>query len=332
LILKSTLEKLKFIPVRFVQETMTFEKFPSLQNYNSDMKFEENNDSDFCAREKVDGSNVQFLFQRDKTVLMGKRNECSKDKPWMESENATLFNKVFEKTVEEYAEDFKLIQEDVNADGLSRRVFGEFYGPSVNKRIDYGSDHRICAFVMYINGEIMSQHALTIYFKKFKKLKLAPLIKVGKLMEMISIPLTTVHKQYETFAKDDVEGIVVYLWHDKASARWNTMFKIKSDAFKDIEKVSKQHQQNSLAKNLNVTYNGYFTSNRIIDAMSKIGTDQSFINDIKAEIIRDVNQDFDENEMKNLAKLNRQQVNQAKKLRIDIVSEIKKLTVCADNK
>jgi len=128
---------------------MDFQKFPSINDWKTGSARHGflaivGPDDVFVLQEKVDGANIQLLFQPGKPLQVGRRTG------WLR-EGENFFN-VWD-TLKAYKEDLSRLQAHVDETHETWRLFGEIYGPKIQRRIPYCDESRICLFDVTLESE-----------------------------------------------------------------------------------------------------------------------------------------------------------------------------------
>ena len=120
-------------------QKMEFQKFPSLEDWTNKKAREGflarlshptvHNGVHLVVQEKVDGANIQLLFQPGRPMRVGRRTA------WLK-EGDHFFD--IWTTLERYKGDLDRIQAHVDKTAKTWRLYGEIYGPKVQRRIPYG--------------------------------------------------------------------------------------------------------------------------------------------------------------------------------------------------
>lgn len=138
---------------------MEFHKFPSMEDWTNKkarqgflkvLSAPENKDVHLVVQEKVDGANIQLLFQPGQPMRVGRRNA------WLQ-EGDNFFD--IWTTLDSYKDSLDRIQAHVDSTNVTWRLYGELYGPKVQRRIPYcegqsdkpTAQSRICLFDLRIN-------------------------------------------------------------------------------------------------------------------------------------------------------------------------------------
>lgn len=251
----------------------------------------------YVATEKLDGSNIQLIFQpgihciekmMEVTEFCSRSNKLNKTSNFQGASIPEL--------LERYKEIIRLLQIYANQFELPVNLYGELYGYGIQKRINYGKDKYLTFFDMRINGHPVSQKDFCDYMHylewrtEFKNIYVKPFKIFDSLEE--ALELSPEFESAFSPTKDHAEGWVIKPW-DVASTFY---LKIKSEKFKEKTKVREiKNKEYSITVNkLKAYFNGMINENRVLSAFSKIGEierpDQ--IGDYVKYVLEDVKKDF----------------------------------------
>lgn len=274
---------------------MDFKKFTSIENsYRQKFvdKFHIDPETMFIGTEKLDGANIQLLFQPDKEMIVGKRTSyLTKEDNFFDIWN----------TLERYKKETNEIQEWCNKTARTARLFGEIYGPGINGRVDYGTEKKIAIFDLHLDEVLCSQFRLLLYAVRWDIEHLLPqrIIK-GTLEQCMAYDV-------ENMPRKDCEGIVIQPYSEKIENRHGERFilKKKSKKFEDVrvDEINKgagraEPKENDIIYMLNKQFRQYITKNRVIDIFAKHGQISEMkqighyiilvLEDAKADFVKDV--------------------------------------------
>jgi Rnl2 family RNA ligase len=104
---------------------------------------------EFIIQEKLDGTNLQFLFRPNLLVQVGSREQFVYGRKdhfgILENIETSEFFQNFIKTVQTY----------VNKKNEILRIFGEYYAGNIQGKIDYGTKRDYVIFDIELNGELL---------------------------------------------------------------------------------------------------------------------------------------------------------------------------------
>ena len=288
---------------------MSFHKFSSISN-TSDKKelgfFLErypilsDKKTRFIEWEKIDGSNLQLIFERGKdNFVLGSRNETKSESSDHYGSRAILSTERFQQFKEMV---LQFISRDENIESLN--IYGEVFGTPVINRIDYGTQRRILFYAMKINGIFVTPLYFIEYFMGkygFSDL-LCPYKIKENLAEILEEDVETESVLLCDGAKRRIkEGVVIAPYDENivTSVGNRFIFKKKSKAFKEKEgsKISKGPVQfGDLTIILNNKFLEYINENRMIGMFSKVGRKIESNKEIGfwvKEILQDAKEEFE---------------------------------------
>lgn len=131
---------------------MTFREYPSIENNYQQKhvdyfleKLPAIAKARFVMQEKIHGANFRLLFSPSAPVVIGSRNQ-----------NLTELGKDhfgLRKVLERHAVDLDKLQRLADEGGRPFTIYGELFGPGIQKEIDYGPDKRIRFFDIWFDGD-----------------------------------------------------------------------------------------------------------------------------------------------------------------------------------
>ena len=256
----------------------------------------------WVVTEKIDGSNFQLVINmNDGSFEVGKRSQIIENEKqdvvdlWRHKDR---FVEIVDQLYQYFLTSF------FTSDGTNKPpvqyiiVYGEFFGPKIMQRIDYGAnrDWRLFA-IGYVNHE-------QYYALSFKTL-VDTLNEIGqseRLVPILGYTDSAEHgcqfpndMQSRLTASDSVmEGIVVCPY----DVGCNIRFKVKNEKY--AEKDNNKRHQHYLAtidgttERLHLAFKEYCTENRMYSVFSKFGrcVDKKETSKYLAEFIRDAIEEF----------------------------------------
>lgn len=290
-----------------------FIKYPSIENHYRDkyidyMKYRHPDleRESFVLQEKVDGANFQTLITRD-AIVHSKRNSVlnpgDKFYGW-------------EEVVNEYDILYRHIQYMILGEKWdSVRLYGEIYGGSIQNRIAYSKDKKICYYDMMISVGGEETWSTPRYFREFmdsiaQVLDLDPLSIRAPEVDLVFGLKDALNGRTErdTLLSDgtiggdkQIEGYVIKPWEnvylDGNGSPFN--LKMKNERFMDggsPKKIPKELPE--YIKVLMVSFSNYLSENRVKDYFSKNGEIQSdkqigeYLSGITKDAISDFRKDW----------------------------------------
>lgn len=284
---------------------MDFKKYNEIENsYNTKslMKHLEYNprlsNIDYIVREKLDGANLQLLFQPFKEMLIGKRSQYI-------TEDDSFFD--VRATLQKYRNDLIELQGFADLNNSTLRVYGELFGPGINGRVNYGKEKQIAVFDVYVNDIILTQNELELLWDDCKNntLLLAPVVKyVTGLDQALSV-----NEVFDSLILNEpgnlAEGIVITPYDEVVRMPNGERFilKKKTEAFSEKMKVKTKKSKEEISPEVlkaYTTFREYINENRVLSCFSKHGNiaEEKQIGDyirlIREDAIKDFEKDHSE--------------------------------------
>lgn len=239
----------------------------------------------YVMLEKIDGANIQFIFENGELVGVASRNQLVE-----EDYDFNSYKKVIQQP--EFVELFDRlkkisIEKPVN-------LYGEIYSNNIQKNIHYGEHTNIKFFALQLNSNYVG-------FIAFKQIiandnLIVPVVgHYGSIEEALKFDVNN-FKSIVANNDEIAEGVIIEPINYWDSRR---IVKFKSDKFKEIKPVKKQTTSPEV-KNLQCMFqDGYLTENRLKNVISHY--DLSNIDNILKykivnEFVKDAKEDFIKNE------------------------------------
>ena len=286
---------------------MSFIKYSSLENHTNSKflaKIVEaitlgHCEDYFVAREKIHGTNFSVIITKD-SIQPAKRSG-----PIAETESFFGWQDLMAK----YRKNFESVQQKLIAgqynqeiEGLPGfvppvnveqiQIFGEFAGDGIQKEVDYGEKDFYVFDVMF-DGKYINDVAAN-GVASYAKLKMAPIIAIGTLEELLKLPVefnTTVPEYNKRWDKaenglydfvqpkpptDNVaEGLVIKPVHPAFLSNGSRIaIKYKTDAFKEKGKGKAPKLPTPMTEKdiaLATQFSEFITENRLSNVLSHIG-------------------------------------------------------------
>ncbi|MBD3350614.1 MAG: hypothetical protein GF364_03915 [Candidatus Lokiarchaeota archaeon] len=248
----------------------------------------------YILTEKIDGANIQLVFNPNTELIIAKRTSIvtPKDK---------FFN-IFG-VIEDYKKELDKIQRFVNDNGKSIRIYGELFGKGINRRLPYSEKKEIRFFdAMIENGDEEIYLTQKEFIKFLENLDLKHLFVpiVGYADGLEEAMNYDVEKLESQIAKGKAaEGIVIKLYEILRKKNKLPFFlKKKSKSFEELKPKKKPSRKidNEVIK-LRKEFLRYITKNRLQGIFSKEGMIQSkkeigkyiglFIVDARKDFLKD---------------------------------------------
>jgi hypothetical protein len=257
-------------------------KYPKIKNHTDKnlinqwlLKLPNLLDIDYIGQLKYDGSNVSIEFKKNQDFkIFTRNNRLGGNGDFMGFREILSKPKyqVFLNKIQAWLDIHNILQ--------SINLFGELYGPGVQKRINYGKERAIKFFDVYFDSKLQSVAELNNLFKQLDALDFLVeiLLKDVCFKEMINLA-------EKISNSTDIEGFVIkplnYVFLDNENLPF--YIKVKSKKFMDIDKnliddkelktntielqnTDKESDTNTVLNNILSCLN----QNRILDCRSKI--------------------------------------------------------------
>jgi len=287
-----------------------FKKYPSIENHYHNKfinhfksLYPELENSPYIILEKIHGTNFSLVFNGS-NVSIGKR---SKILPM----NEKFFG------LQDYIHGGKfdeLIRKFIRLSSNNPiQLYGEYFGPGINKGVNYGKEKQIRFFDVRINSLMMPHnHFVEMMFNLgFNDLVVPQLDIVESLEDALNFNPEINSK----FTVDDsvnlIEGIVIKPYNKVFISPVGEYFmlKKKNEKFMEKQRQKEPKKENTVIDNLNNQFLDYVTENRLINIFSQHGEIQGkkeigkyirlLIEDAKKDFLKEVDLPvLDKNETK----------------------------------
>lgn len=242
-----------------------FKKFLSIEN---SINFKDK----YVITEKIDGANIQFIFENGELTGVASRNQIVEN-------NFNGYQDVIKKP--EFQVLFEKLKELSKDNAIN--IYGEIFGNSVQKRIKYGIEPQIRFFSISVNNKYCSFKVLQDIVEN--DCLLVPIITyTNTLEESFSFDVDNL-KSHVAPEEQIAEGIVVepFLYFDE-----RRIVKIKSKNFLEIEKNIKKQQNipNQDVILMRDNFLNYLTENRLDNVCSHYDC-SNMDKELSIEIVRD---------------------------------------------
>lgn len=268
---------------------MGFIKYPSLINSYKEDLISISKETNCVVLEKLDGANVQFVFEPYKDVRFASRNQiCSSDFYGM--------NEVIDRDCKDF---IKHIQNYVDMYNINVNLYGELIGPKIQKRIYYGDIKSISFFDIMRDGRLLPFNQFIVMLECFyiPNYMWPIFINSGKYSDMAKIDNTFQSKFIPVDRENIAEGIVIKPIEFVQVNEYNEVciVKSKNEKFTEVKRQKNNiNQFDSSIKKLKDKFAGYINENRCLSYFSKAGTIESEkqIGMYIKEILEDAKNDF----------------------------------------
>lgn len=243
---------------------MTFKKFLHIENINNFKQC-------FVITEKIDGSNIQLIFDKGEMKVASRNQLCDNFNNCDEILKKEEYKKVIEYFIEQSKEN-------------TYNLYGEIFSNDIQKNIKYGN-LSIRFFALAINNNYVSFKALRENINNDDLV--VPII---GFYDSIDKALSIEVEGRKSLLCDDIcEGVIIqpYTYFDE-----RFILKKKCSKFSEIKSKSKQEKPTEEFKNLNKEFLNYLTYNRIKNIISHGYNKNSKLDIIAKEVIEDAKNDF----------------------------------------
>lgn len=280
-----------------------FKRYPSIENHYRE-KFitmirdfhSEIDDLCYVVTEKLHGANIQIYFEKGKEFKYGKRSSfINPDEKFFDIHN----------TINKYRGLLDDIQFhiDTSSDIESVRLFGEYIAPGINKGVNYGKEHQLFFFDVYINGDLQNQASFSKFCADFNIPQVPFLGKFDSLKEAMDFDVVKNSTIIETEEENIMEGVVIKPYYRVLRTFQGSVFYLKKKNEKFLEESRKpKHiktpveltEDDILVNQFNAEFKTYLTDNRLQNVFSKHGeiTEPNQIGDYLKLFIADAREDF----------------------------------------
>jgi Rnl2 family RNA ligase len=246
----------------------------------------------FVITEKIDGSNLQLVFTPHQEMQVGKRTSfLQKDESFFDVWN----------TLKQYDHELKIIQNYVNKTGETIRLYGELFGPGIQKRINYGDKKRVLFYDMYIGETLLAFAAMKAWFLVSKiEYMLVPVLDIVDSLDKALSYNNEFNSKILNIDNNMAEGIVIKPYDEVIRLLEGSHFilKKKNENFK--EKMEGNKSENSKVEysegtwKLAEEFKQYINENRLAGVFSKNGpiTDPKQMGNYIRLLLEDAKNDF----------------------------------------
>lgn len=286
-----------------------FKKYSSILNhYRSKeinwwlQEFPELLHAQYEIQEKIHGANIQLIFSPKEPFLVASRNRVLEEGEDFYGVKALLYQRFdgFTSCVKATA---RLTEAVIT-------LYGEIFGPGIQKGVDYGSEKRIVFFDMAIDGEMESAEDTRNFFaaEGYLPLYIPQLAVVEGLNNALEFDTEIISAFGPNDPENIVEGVVIKpLLHTYTSHQGSRfLIKKKNERFKEKAKAKNPAPQvDSELERLHREFISYITDMRLQAVFSKHGEidSPSEIGKYIKLVLTDAKEDFEqENELPELNK------------------------------
>jgi len=266
----------------------------------------------YSITEKIHGSNIQLVFEPDKKFKVCSRNRILSD--------GEEFFGVWE-VLDGIGDTISFLQHFIDSYPNKRiiRLFGELYGPKIQKGVYYGEERNISFFDMAVNDEFLTQDAFFEFGRKHLN-QVVPLFAIANSLEgalnfNTERPSEIVNPL--EYPDNICEGIVIKPFDRVFYNKVGQIFylKKKNEKFKEKSREPKKPKQveDSNIIRLNTEFKSYITEQRVQNIFSKEGIIQEpkeigkyiklILEDAKKDFLKDFSDEIKDMDKKELKKI-----------------------------
>lgn len=265
----------------------------------------------FVVQEKIDGANIQVLLTPGCAPVVGRRNAFLREGEAFYG----LWDTLREPPVQAA---LAALQAHVDAAGAPLRIFGEYFGPGVQRRINYGPVRRILFFDADVGGTRVAAKDFEALLAQLGLSEWA----VPKLARMDSLEdalaYDTQHASRlsppDAPAADTLcEGVVIKPWAVVARDDFGhpVYLKKRNEAFLEAVRAPARRPQDHTVTALREDFKRYLTRNRALSVLSKEGEPAAGDNKAIARLCRallaDARKDYTTDNAQAVASLSKEQ-------------------------
>jgi Rnl2 family RNA ligase len=253
--------------------------YPSIENHYNEknltfwtQKHPELNVIPFVAQQKYDGSNLSIEFTEVNTVNYYSRNQLLVDLNGFYDLGKVMSQKKYISLLDTIKTWKQKQQQQNAADVRTIHLFGEFYGPGIQKRIDYlHEDKEIKFFDVYFNRKLQSPLEFKNWMSELNISEfLVDFLVTGTLSELLDIGFLDKCKQ---MVRNDIEGVVIKpLEKQYLNINGHPFYiKYKCEGFEDlfVKNVKKKKNLGKKVEKKSRSLIDFITENRIQDCKGK---------------------------------------------------------------
>jgi Rnl2 family RNA ligase len=266
---------------------MDFEKYTGIENHynNKNVNFFMNafpnfDDMTYQITEKIDGANFQIKIGANE-VKFGKRNSfLGDDQGFFDWQRTVKDDKRFEELITQIQAGLLLMKDETGVDDCVT-VYGELYGPGVQRRIQYGKQKAIRLFEAKSDVDgwftpqgfeemldmlgLLSLHVPILGYAN-------GLTEALEFNSAISTKLFEQHDGTNIEKAQEMEGIVIKPYHEICIHREKRLIiKKKNDSFNERSGVTPKVRTTYALSTNQVEFQGYINENRLASVVSQHG-------------------------------------------------------------
>ena len=288
---------------------MPFVKYPSLINHYKTDEIVFSDDTECVVQEKLDGANIQFVFEPNKPFRTASRNQlCSDD-----------FFGVNQVVERDFVDVFNNIQFFVDSNNCFLNLYGELIGPKIQKRINYGPQKEIVFFDVFDGFDFMSFETFNVFADMFGiDMHNRPVVlAICDYEKAKNIDNVFQSRFYQTDKENIAEGVVIKPYSQIVKNEFGNICMVKSKNDKFTEVARQKHNKqiwSDTVKQYNESFKDYINENRMLSYFSKAGPIESeqqigqYIKEILADARMDFYNDKSEDELVQMNELDQKEI------------------------
>ncbi len=294
---------------------MTYRKYDSIENHYREAYIRKAMDNDrdlidctYIVQEKIHGANIGLVFTPDQGLkVYSRNNELDVSGSGFNDLGGTLRAEPMDSFI---ARMKKYCYENE----LNIRLYGEYFGPKIQKGVDYGTEKRIRFFDMmkgtveagFENMEYVSQDEFKYFMESigFGKLIVPTICFVDGLERALALDCRVRSRLGDPKDETNImEGVVIKPFHDVKRDHYGRIFYIKSKNNEFLEKVKAKKRkayspEDPKIVTLRLEFESYLTDMRMQSVFSKMGKIEEmseigqYLKEFSADAIEDFRKDF----------------------------------------
>jgi Rnl2 family RNA ligase len=290
-----------------------FRKFPEIENHYRTKevqyvldKFPHMENEQYILQEKIDGSCISLVFDKDGKLTPAKRSGVIHENENFYDIWNVLHNLYSEDVIYLLSDYAKSIKSELN-------VYGELFGKGIQRRINYGNEKYIRFFDLRIDDVMMSPVEMEDIFSLLNiEDMLVPNFGVvkglNKALEFdVEDKVTLVNPE----GGDLIEGIVIKPYNGMFQVDGGIFYlKKKREKFKESKPKKERVPVDSKLEYLQNAFRDYITENRVLGIFSKYGEIEKptqigeyikyVLEDSKSDFLKDYSDEMDDLDKKGM--------------------------------
>ncbi len=266
-------------------------------------------DEEFIVLEKIHGTNFSIIFEPGQVPYFASRNRVLEPN----EDFFSVRDVVLQEDHAQLMEKFVRLAKDEN---LAYQIYGELFGPGINKGVFYGKERDFRFFDLRRNGFLLSHREFEAVMRPASDKYIIPNLGIFKGLQIaLDIPVEGVNS---LFTPEDhkgpniLEGVVIKPYNKVilSPIGYTFLLKKKTEKFQEVSKErkpQKESDEHPVVAELNQRFYHYITDQRLQNVFSKEGSisDKKQISKYIQLLLDDAKEDFlkDEENLKMLREL-----------------------------